>query len=193
MASPMSMSVRPPTRSRPRSARSRRSPSARVRWVILSWLPTPGRSLLDQSVAPKQERMRRHQTACFLRELRRSVALDPRHAEARKNLGKALCEKGLYDEAIAQFRAGVELKPADVEMRLLLTYSLIQKGNTAVAILVLREALRLDPNNEEAHGRLGYALSERGEVREAVREYRTALQLNPADAYAHFKDRKSTR
>src|SRR5579872_949571 len=68
MASPMSMSVRPPTRSRPRSARSRRSPSARVRWVILSWLPTPGRSLLDQSVAPKQERMRRHQTACFLRD-----------------------------------------------------------------------------------------------------------------------------
>jgi tetratricopeptide (TPR) repeat protein len=46
----------------------------------------------------------------------RAIQLTPGYAEAHNNLGNALKEKGLLDEALARFRRAVALKPCGTRL-----------------------------------------------------------------------------
>ena len=42
---------------------------------------------------------------------KRTLDINPKHAEAHYNLGNALFQKGRVDEAMAQFKEALEIKP----------------------------------------------------------------------------------
>ncbi len=59
---------------------------------------------------------------------RRAIARDPRHVDARANLGSALVELGRWDIAEAVFREALVLRPAHPEARMALGMTLLAEG-----------------------------------------------------------------
>src|SRR2546426_965235 len=91
---------------------------------------------------------------------RHILTLEPRHAEAHKNLGIALWEQGKLAEAIASYHLALALKPDYAEAHNNLGIALWDQGKLAEAIACYCQALALKPNLVEAHHNLGNALFE---------------------------------
>ncbi len=67
-------------------------------------------------------------------QFRRAVELSGGRAEARFNLGAALVQKGLFDEALEQIDAGLAQKPLFPTAHFFKALALSGKGNTKEAI-----------------------------------------------------------
>jgi tetratricopeptide (TPR) repeat protein len=114
-------------------------------------------------------------------------------AASHINRGAALANKGLYDEAIEEYRKAVHLKPDLADVHCLLGAALHCKGVVdgakdlvAEAIRECEAALMLNPDIAEAHCTMGRALFDKGLVDEAIKEHREALWLNPDFPEVHF-------
>jgi Tfp pilus assembly protein PilF len=116
----------------------------------------------------------------------RAVVLDPDHAPAHANLGKALRERGRGDDAVCCYRRAVVLDPDAAPNHSNLGNALRDKGRPDEALRAYRRALALDPNLATAHHNLGVPLFRQGAFDEAVRAYRQALALDPKLARAHY-------
>ncbi len=104
---------------------------------------------------------------------------------AHNNLGIILAQKGLADEAIAQFRKALEVRPDNAEAQNNLGRALLQNGNADEAITHFQKALQINPGYAGAHNNLGNALLPKDRVDEAIIQYQTALQIKPDFAEAH--------
>lgn len=91
--------------------------------------------------------------------LRRVLAVEPGHSEARRNLGLALTQLG---------------------------QAAFMQGDYAQAEAHFREALRLAPDSAQAGTSLGHALLQQGRIGEALAQYGVALQREPQNAALHF-------
>jgi tetratricopeptide (TPR) repeat protein len=119
------------------------------------------------------------------------VSKSPGKARPHNNLGQALEEKGMADQAMEQynkalnliddfagsdFLAGVHLNLGNV---------LNRKGMTEEAIEEYKRALRLYPAYPEAHNNLGSAYKSRGLLDKAVKHFKTAIRLDPDSVNAY--------
>lgn len=95
-----------------------------------------------------------------------ALASDPRHLEARLNLGRLLHLEGRLDEAERVYR-GVDSKEA------LLAYNLAvlleDLGRADAALASYREALALDPQLADAHYNLALLYEKSGRPKDALR------------------------
>jgi tetratricopeptide (TPR) repeat protein/predicted Ser/Thr protein kinase len=114
-----------------------------------------------------------------------AVALRPQSPGAHFNLGIALKNKGLLDEAAAEYREAIRLRPDYAQAHNNLGAALAEKDQWDEAAAEFREALRLKPDHAFAHNNLGNALRAKGRLDEAATEFREALRLKPDDAEAH--------
>jgi Flp pilus assembly protein TadD len=64
---------------------------------------------------------------------REAIALDPKNAEARSNLGAALAALGRYEEAIQSYREALRLAPGDARIRLNLAIAHYKSADIPVA------------------------------------------------------------
>jgi tetratricopeptide (TPR) repeat protein len=104
------------------------------------------------------------------------------------NLGNALVEKDLLDDAVAEYRAAIATKqvfPEAYKAYLSLGIALIQKGERDEAIKAFREAVRLNPECAEAHYRLGNAFFPK-RLDDAIVEFREAIRLEKNHAEFHY-------
>jgi Tfp pilus assembly protein PilF len=74
---------------------------------------------------------------------RKAIAMNPDYAEAYYNLGTTLDDKGLLDEAIAEFRKAIALKPDDAEAHTNFGAALYHKGLLEQAIAEYRRCHEL--------------------------------------------------
>jgi WD40 repeat protein/serine/threonine protein kinase/Tfp pilus assembly protein PilF len=104
---------------------------------------------------------------------------------ALKNLGKALQNSGMPDEAPAEPRAATPLNPDDAITHHKLGTALHDQGKLAEAIIEYEQAIRLNPEFADAHRGLGKALAAQKKLDQAIAEHKTAIRIDSADATAH--------
>lgn len=82
------------------------------------------------------------------------------HAEAWKNLGKALRDTGGDSEAAARcFRKALRIHPDSDDLWMMLGTTLLDRGRSAESVKCFRRSLELDAANCDAHSNLLFALS----------------------------------
>jgi Tfp pilus assembly protein PilF len=123
-----------------------------------------------------------------------AVALDPRYADARRNLGLAYLEKG-------QMQAGILEQPKQAEHHLLAALASLQlaravalnnlgmvlatQGRSAEAEQAFKEAVALDPRYADARRNLGLAYLEKGQMQAGILELEEAVRYKGADPTLH--------
>ncbi len=108
----------------------------------------------------------------------KAVALDPRHADARVNLGRLLQETGRPAEAATHYRAALEAQPRHPTAAFNLGTALEELGQRAEAIEAYRRALVADQEFADAHFNLARLYEQAGKRAAALRHLRAYQQLS---------------
>jgi len=114
--------------------------------------------------------------------IKRAIALDPNHIEARTLLGYVELEvRGDADAAIVEYTKVIELRPDLPEAYSNLAVAQKKKGELNQAIASLNKALERKPDFAAALTTRGGILAEQSKWTEARRDFEAALKVNPAD------------
>jgi tetratricopeptide (TPR) repeat protein len=108
----------------------------------------------------------------------RAVALDPRHASARVNLGRWLQEDGHPAEAVVQYRAALAAQPSHPTAAFNLGTALEELGLRAEAIQAYRRALDADDDFADAHFNLARLYEQAGRRAAALRHLKAYKLLS---------------
>jgi tetratricopeptide (TPR) repeat protein len=108
----------------------------------------------------------------------RAVALDPRHASARVNLGRLLQEAGMPAEAATQYRAALKARPGHPTAAFNLGTALEDLGRRGEAIEAYRKALDADGDFADAHFNLARLYEQAGRRAAALRHLRSYKLLS---------------
>ncbi|HVO24337.1 MAG TPA: tetratricopeptide repeat protein [Candidatus Margulisiibacteriota bacterium] len=151
--------------------------------VQVTWVPDgASRDPLEQVI----RRLRQGEYGPAVTLLRLFLSDRPNDVSLLYNLGTALSDMGLLDEAERYLRRVVELAPAMTNACIALGSTLQQNGKTDEAIQVLRESVRRDPANPWAQRTLGTCLLASGRIAEAHVSLQRTTELNPRDLQAWF-------
>jgi tetratricopeptide (TPR) repeat protein len=101
------------------------------------------------------------------------------------NLGYALLNLGLFEEAAGEYRKVISAMPNDLDTLNKLGYALAHVGEFDEAISLYNKALQIAPDNIEIHLNLGFALTGSGKFAEAAKEYEKILLIQPQNSVAH--------
>jgi tetratricopeptide (TPR) repeat protein len=107
----------------------------------------------------------------------RAVALDPRHVDARVNLGRILHEGGAPLAAEQHYRAALEIEPDHGVAVFNLGVALEDLGRLSEAVALYEKAIALDPENADAHYNLAGIYERRGDKAAAVRHLKACKKL----------------
>jgi tetratricopeptide (TPR) repeat protein len=108
----------------------------------------------------------------------RAVALDPRHASARVNLGRWLQEDGHPELAVAEYRAALASQPRHPTAAFNLGTALEELGRRAEAIAAYRRALDADDRFADAHFNLARLYEQAGKRAAALRHLKAYKMLS---------------
>jgi tetratricopeptide (TPR) repeat protein len=108
----------------------------------------------------------------------RAVALDPRHASARVNLGRWLQEDGHPELAVAEYRAALASQPRHPTAAFNLGTALEELGRRAQAIEAYRRALAADDRFADAHFNLARLYEQTGKRAAALRHLKAYKMLS---------------
>lgn len=117
--------------------------------------------------------------------LRKAIDLDPNYVYAHSSLGVAYAHKGLYDDAVEQYKEALRIDPDYAGAHYNLGNHYTRKGLYNDAIREYKDALRIEPHLADAHYNLGLAYYNKGLYDDAVSEYKEALRIGPDHADAH--------
>lgn len=101
-------------------------------------------------------------------DYRKALAIDPKLAEARANLGAALSEAGQFDEAIQEDKKALESAPGNVGVRMNLGLAYYKKGDMENAHATFEAVHAARPQDVSAAVLLGYTDIELGKSNEAA-------------------------
>jgi tetratricopeptide (TPR) repeat protein len=108
----------------------------------------------------------------------RAVALDPRHASARVNLGRWLQEDGHPELAVAEYRAALASQPRHPTAAFNLGTALEELGRRAEAIEAYRRALDADDRFADAHFNLARLYEQTSKRAAALRHLKAYKMLS---------------
>jgi Flp pilus assembly protein TadD len=122
-------------------------------------------------------------------EYERTIALDPKMAEAYHNLGLLFLGEDPPAEAraVAPLRKAVELLPGQVQPLYELAVAQNRSGDAAGSAESFRALLQLDPDHYVANVAVAEDLMRKNKFQEAEKRYRHALQVQP-DGPAALKE-----
>ncbi len=123
-----------------------------------------------------------HQRKDALQALRRAAQLMPKDAEALRNLGAALHDRGIWDEALASLQASLALEPDHPGALVDAADVLRALGRPRESIPLYQRALGVDPSDVEALNNLGNAYLEIADHQRALEHYERARRLRPTNA-----------
>lgn len=106
------------------------------------------------------------------------------NAMAHTNLGEALYQKGMLDEAMAHYRAALQIDPNQTLAHSALGLAALETGRPDESVSHLLRALEINPNFADAHYNLGNTFMQVGQANEALIHFKRAVELNPNDVEA---------
>ena len=118
--------------------------------------------------------------------LRRTLRLNPSHAEAHYWLGIICQQKGAAKEALKHLKKAVALVPASADCFNALGIAELQLGDLEAAERSFKRARELNPALAAVHYNLASALRAHGKWDEAVASLRRSLELAPDHADAQI-------
>jgi tetratricopeptide (TPR) repeat protein len=121
--------------------------------------------------------MEEHDLGHALSLYRAAIAMDPDHAAAHLNLGRALHEAGRFDAAEGVYRRGLEGSPRDPLLRFNLGVLLEDLGEDAEAQECYEAAIAQDPALADAHYNLALLHERAGRRRDALRHFSAYRRL----------------
>jgi tetratricopeptide (TPR) repeat protein len=113
--------------------------------------------------------------------LKRVLEKEPKHKDARRQLGWALFVQRKFDPAIATLREQVAINPFDDYSYNLLGRIYWAQQNYAEGETAFRKQIEITPLDESSHSNLGAMLVEWRKYKEAVPELEQAISLNPEE------------
>ncbi|MFZ6741968.1 tetratricopeptide repeat protein [Undibacterium sp. JH2W] len=128
----------------------------------------------------------RGDAALAVTRLRQAIAIDAQQAIAHGNLGAALQDLGLSQEALASYDLALQLKPDYTLAWNNRGNALHSLGKPAAALHNYDRALQLQPRYPQALLNRGICLQSMDEHEAAMQDFEEALQLSPQDAATHF-------
>jgi Tfp pilus assembly protein PilF len=115
-------------------------------------------------------------------EVKRAIAINPNHAEARTLLGWIDSEvRGDLEAAIKEYAKVVELHPDLPEAYNNLGVAQKRKGDLAQAAESFNRALKLKPDYSAAVSNRGWVFADQNRWDDAHRDFEMALTINPND------------
>jgi tetratricopeptide (TPR) repeat protein len=118
--------------------------------------------------------------------LRRAVKVNPQFAEAWRNLGALLSEKGRFREAGLAFQQVLQNWESDWSEHGQLGAKFATNEYLQEATAAFAEATRIKPGYAEALNDLGNLLAVQNRVDEAIAAHSKAIALSPGFAEAHY-------
>ena len=110
--------------------------------------------------------------------------IDPSDAGAHNNLGVLYYQKGLIEDAIAEFVRALELDPRMQVAQSNLDIAYRESGHYDRRITDLHERVRRHPEDREARWELGRAYAALGRHADAIAEFQALLAWQPSDVPA---------
>ena len=120
---------------------------------------------------------RTHKIGPSIKELSKSLELDPSNAEAHKALALSCGIIGRYDLAEVELLQAVRLKPGSAEIHYFLARTYYSRGVYPLAKSEFETAIRLDSAYIKAYSNLGLTMEALGQNDDALRNYTKAVQL----------------
>ncbi len=123
--------------------------------------------------------------------LRQSLAQNQKQPEIAYNLGYALQQLGLLDQAVQTYSQVLALVPQDVDALMARGHALATQSRYAEAEADFAKAAKLVPQNVDAWNNYGNVLLELGRDADAIAAYNQALAARPGFAQAWFNKGKA--
>lgn len=120
-----------------------------------------------------------------------TVRKRPENARARLNLGRALVDRGRFEDAKEQYRTAIQLMPNPARAHDNMGNLLVRQGKLEAAFRHFAEALRLNPLSAEAHNNMGGALAQQGRLKEALAHFERAVRIDPNFAPAQLNRQRA--
>ena len=108
---------------------------------------------------------------------RSTLAIEPRHADARLNLGALLCDLGRSADAVAVYREGLRCSPAVGSLHFNLAVALEDLGEREAALESYERCLALEPKSADAHFNAARLHDQLGHAQQAVRHFNAYRRL----------------
>jgi tetratricopeptide (TPR) repeat protein len=108
------------------------------------------------------------------------LELNSGSSHTHNNLGTALAEKGMLDDAFQHFEKAVELNPDNASAQINLGNVLaLKKEHVDEALVHLRRGVELDPESPSGQNDLGIALAHSNDLDESITHIQKAVALAP--------------
>jgi len=126
---------------------------------------------------------RTHDMGASIKELSKSLELNPANAEAHKILALDCSIVGRYDLAEVELVEAARLKPESAEIHYFLARTYYTRGVYPLAQSEYQTSIRLDPSSVKAYSNLGITLEALGDSAGALKNYTRAIQLEDQEKY----------
>jgi tetratricopeptide (TPR) repeat protein len=120
---------------------------------------------------------RTHKIGPSIKQLSKSLELNPHNAEAHKVLALNCSIIGRYDLAEVELQEAARLKPESAEIHYFLARTYYTKGVYPLAKSEFETTLRLNPSYIKAYNNLGLTLEALGDNDGALKNYNAAIRL----------------
>ena len=120
---------------------------------------------------------RTHHMGSSIKELSKSLELNPANAEAHKILALDCSIIGRYDLAESELLEATRLKPESGEIHYFLARTYYTRGVYPLAKSEFQAAIRLDSSSVKAYSNLGITMEALGDNAEAIKNYTRAVEL----------------
>jgi len=115
-----------------------------------------------------------------------TVKSSPQSLVAHGGLGMAYLERGMLDEAAAQFEMAIKLNPGHAKSYYNLGVVYYQKGDQEKALAYFNRCIALDPQSTRAHYNLATIYLKQGAWDRAIHHYLKFNELDPEMPMAHY-------